>query len=339
MANAKLSELRKKIRPFEDADDKASSKQMVNTLPPFFALWVLAYLSLSISVWITIPIAIIAAGFLVRVFIIFHDCCHGSFFKNRKLNNFVGTVTGILTMFPYSKWKREHAIHHATSSNLNKRGTGDVWIMTVDEYLNSSALQRLQYRLYRNPIVMFGLGPIYMLFITNRMNRKDAKKAERRNTYLTNVSILGVSLLLIWLIGFYAFFVIQFTIMFVAGMAGIWLFYVQHQFEDSYFEDESEWDYVKAAIDGSSYYKLPRVLQWLTGNIGYHHVHHLSPKVPNYHLETVHEQTPPLQQATTITLRSSLKSIKFRLYDERKKTFVSFKEIKQIMRQNQTVNY
>ncbi|WP_188208166.1 fatty acid desaturase [Alkalibacillus aidingensis] len=338
MANRKLSELRKKIKPFEDADTRASSRQLLNTVIPFLVLWFLAYQSLSISVWLTVLLSVVAAGFVIRVFIIFHDCCHGSFFKNRKLNHLVGTITGVITMFPYQKWKREHAIHHATSSNLNKRGTGDVWIMTVDEYINSSPLKRLQYRLYRNPLIMFGLGPMYLFLVTNRMNRKDAKKQERWNTYLTNLSIVGLSLCLIWLVGFYAFFIIQFTILIVSGSLGIWLFYVQHQFEDSYFEDESDWDYVKAAIDGSSYYKLPRVLQWITGNIGYHHVHHLSPKVPNYHLETVHEQTPPLQEATTITIKSSLKSINFRLYDEEKKTFVSFHSIKHLLKDHQPIN-
>ena len=329
MANKKLAQLKKHIKPFENPDTKASVWQLVNTLPPFFLLWYLAYEAISVSLILSIALSILAGGFVVRVFIIFHDCCHGSFFKNRKVNHFVGTVSGILTMFPYEKWKREHSIHHATSSNLDKRGTGDVWIMSVEEYKKASKLERLQYRLYRNPFIMFVLGPLYLFLITNRMNRKDARRKERRNTYLTNVSIIGITALLIWAIGWSSFLIVQLPIMFVAGSLGIWLFYVQHQFEDSYFEDEADWDYVKAAIDGSSYYKLPRVLQWITGNIGYHHVHHLSPKVPNYNLEQVHESTPPLQQATTITVGSSLKSIRFRLYDEESKTFVHFKEIKE----------
>ena len=329
MANKKLAQLKKHIKPFENPDTKASVWQLVNTLPPFFLLWYLAYEAISVSLILSIALSILAGGFVVRVFIIFHDCCHGSFFKNRKVNHFVGTVTGILTMFPYEKWKREHSIHHATSSNLDKRGNGDVWIMSVEEYKKASKLERLQYRLYRNPFIMFVLGPLYLFLITNRMNRKDARRKERRNTYLTNVSIIGITALLIWAIGWSSFLIVQLPIMFVAGSLGIWLFYVQHQFEDSYFEDEADWDYVKAAIDGSSYYKLPRVLQWITGNIGYHHVHHLSPKVPNYNLEQVHESTPPLQQATTITVGSSLKSIRFRLYDEESKTFVHFKEIKE----------
>ncbi|WP_332692824.1 fatty acid desaturase [Halalkalibacter lacteus] len=334
MSKQQLTQLKTSIAPFEKSDTKSSLKQIMNTIPPFFLLWFLAYQSLSVSIWLTLALAVVAAGFVVRIFIIFHDCCHGSFFKNKKLNNILGTITGIITMFPYEKWKREHSIHHATSSNLDKRGTGDVWIMTVDEYAAASFKERLSYRLYRNPLVMFGLGPIYLFLILNRLNRKDAKKKERLNMYVINVSIVAVYSLLIWTIGWQAFLIIQAPILLVSGSLGIWLFYVQHQFEDSYFEDEKEWDYVKAAVDGSSYYKLPKILQWVTGNIGYHHVHHLSPRVPNYNLEKAHESTPPLQKATTITISSSLKSIRFRLYDEKSKTFVSFKKGKHYLPQS-----
>ncbi|KIL50023.1 fatty acid desaturase [Jeotgalibacillus soli] len=331
MSKQKTAQLRKSVAPFEKTDMKSSIKQIINTIPPFFLLWFLAYQSLSISIWLTLALAVVAAGFVVRIFIIFHDCCHGSFFKNKKANNLLGTITGIITMFPYEKWKREHSIHHATSSNLDKRGTGDVWVMTVDEYVAASSKKRLAYRLYRNPIVMFGLGPLYLFFISNRLNRKDARRKERMSMYIINLSIVAIYALLIWAIGWQAFLIVHGPIMFVSGALGIWLFYVQHQFEDSYFEDETEWDYVKAAVDGSSYYKLPKVLQWVTGNIGYHHVHHLSPRVPNYNLEKAHESTPPLHQATTITMGSSLKSIRFRLYDEKRKTFVSFKEVKHLL--------
>ncbi|RPF50631.1 fatty acid desaturase [Aquisalibacillus elongatus] len=340
MGHTKLAQLKQHIKRFEQSDTKASVWQMVNTIPPLFLFWYLAYASLSVSVWLSLACSIIAAGFVVRTFIIFHDCCHGSFLKNRKINHIVGTITGIITMFPYEKWKREHSIHHATSSNLDKRGTGDVWIMTVNEYVKASKMERLQYRLYRNPFVMFVLGPIHMLLISNRKNRKDAKSKEIKNTYFTNVAIVVLWGALIALVGWQSFLMIQLPVMFVSGMLGIWLFYVQHQFEDSYFEDEEQWDYVKAAIDGSSYYKLPRVLQWITGNIGYHHVHHLSPKVPNYYLENVHESTPELQDATTITVKTSLKSIRFRLFDEDHKKFVSFREVKPLLQESkQKVNF
>lgn len=320
--------LRKQIAPFEKSNVKTSVKQLVNTILPFILLWVAAYYSLEISYWLSLVLSIIASGFVIRIFIIFHDCCHQSFFKSRKANDVLGTITGIITLFPYEKWKRDHSIHHATSSNLNKRGTGDIWIMTVEEYVNASFWVRLQYRLYRNPLVMFGLGPAYLFLVSNRFNRKGARKKERVNTYVTNVSVIVLYTLLCLAIGWQAFLMIQLPIMFVSGLLGIWLFYVQHQFEDSYFEEEENWDYVKAAIDGSSYYKLPKLLQWVTGNIGFHHVHHLSPKVPNYYLEKAHDSTPPLQQATTITIRSSLKALRFRLWDESSKTFVGFHEAK-----------
>ena len=331
MSREKTLALRKNVKPFENSELKKSIFQLINTVPPFFIIWFLAYLSLDISVWLTVALSIVAAGFVIRTFIIFHDCTHGSFFKNKKANNIIGTITGVISLFAYEKWKREHNIHHATSGNLDKRGVGDIWMMTVEEYLAATPMRRLTYRLYRNPIVMFGFGPALLFLVSNRINRKGAPAKERNNTYLINISIIVIYSLMIWLIGWQAFAIIQGTILFVAGALGIWLFYVQHQFEDSYFEDESEWDYIKAAIEGSSYYKLPKVLQWVTGNIGFHHVHHLSPRVPNYNLERAHDSTPPLQKATTIDVRTSLQSIHFRLFDEANKSFVTFKEIKHLL--------
>jgi len=332
MSKQKQAQLRKSVQPFAKPDTIASIKQLINTILPFVILWFLAYKSLSLSIWLTVPLLVLASGFVIRVFIIFHDCTHGSFFRNVKANRIIGTLTGIITLFAFEKWKRNHSIHHATSSNLDKRGTGDVWVMTVDEYTSASFWKKIAYRLYRNPIIMFGFGPLYLYLISNRFNRKGARKRERMNTYLINASIIVLYGFIIWLIGWQSFLIIQLPILFIAGSLGIWLFYVQHQFEDSYFENEDEWDFVKAAVDGSSYYKLPKVLQWLTGSIGFHHVHHLSPRVPNYKLEEAHEKTPPLQQATTITLRSSLKAIRFRLYDEETKTFVNFQEVKKLIK-------
>jgi len=336
MSKEKIAQLRKHVSPFEKADVKKSVRQMINTILPFLAAWFLAYQALDISVFLTIPLAIVAAGFVVRMFIIFHDCTHGSFFKNRKANNIVGTIMGVLTLFPYEKWKREHSIHHASSGNLDKRGVGDIWVMTIEEYVEASKWTSLQYRLYRNPLVMFGLGPLYLILITSRFNRKDARKKERINTHVINASLVVLYAGMIALVGWQAFLIVQGITMFTAGLLGIWLFYVQHTFEDSYFEDESEWDYVKAAIEGSSYYELPRVLQWVTGNIGFHHVHHLSPRVPNYNLEQAHTSTPPLQRATTIGLFSSLKSLRYKLYDAKNKSFVTFRDIKHLLREPKT---
>lgn len=328
MSRHQIAGLRKRVSPFAASNPKTSIIQMINTIIPFISLWFLAYESLSISIWLTIPIAICASGFVIRIFIIFHDCAHLAFFKNKQVNRIIGTITGIITLFPYEQWKHEHSIHHATSSNLDKRGTGDVWIMTVKEYVAASWWKRFTYRLYRNPVVMFGLGPIFLYLIKNRFNRKGAKRKERLNTYLNNFAIAVLYTILIWAIGWQAFLIIQVPILLIAGSLGIWLFYVQHQFEDSYFESEDEWDFVKAAVDGSSYYKLPAVLQWITGSIGYHHVHHLIPRVPNYNLKAAHDATPELQHVTTITLATSIQSLYFRLYDEDNKTFIRFSELK-----------
>ena len=336
MSREKTAQLRKFIAPFEKADVKSSVRQLVNTIPPFILAWFLAYQALDVSIWLTIALSVVAAAFVIRTFIIFHDCTHGSFFKNKKANAIVGTITGIMTLFAYEKWKREHSIHHASSGNLDKRGVGDIWVMTIEEYVEASKWERFKYRMYRNPLVMFGFGPLFLVLISSRFNRKDARKKERNNTYLINISLVVIYSLLIWAIGWQAFLIVQGTTMFIAGAFGIWLFYVQHTFEDSYFEDENEWDYVKAAVEGSSYYQLPKVLQWVTGNIGFHHVHHLSPRVPNYNLEKAHESTPPLQQATTINIKSSLKSLRYKLYDAPNKTFVTFGDIKHLLGNSKT---
>jgi acyl-lipid omega-6 desaturase (Delta-12 desaturase) len=328
MTKEKQKVLRKQVAPYEKSNTKASIWQLINTVVPFIILWILAYQCLSISYFLTLGISVIAAGFMVRMFIIFHDCCHHSFFKNRTTNKILGTITGILTSFPFSRWQHEHSVHHATSSNLDKRGTGDIWMMTVEEYKAASFWKRLSYRLYRNPIVMFGLGPIYVFLLQNRFNRKGARLKERLNTYLTNVSIIALGGLISWAIGWESFLLVEGPIFLIAGSLGIWLFYVQHTFEDSYFEGDTDWEYVRAAVEGSSFYKLPRLLQWLTGNIGYHHVHHLSPRVPNYMLEEVHNNTIPLQNVPTITLATSLSSLKFHLWDEQRKKFVGFRDIK-----------
>lgn len=212
-----------------------------------------------------------------------------------------------------------------------------MWLLTVDEYTASSLIRRISYRFYRNPLTMLLLGPIGVFLVQYRLNVKGARRKERMNTYLTNICLVGLYALLCWAIGWQAFVMLQAPMFLLSGSLGIWLFYVQHQFEDSYFENQDEWSYLKAAVDGSSYYKLPKLLQWITGNIGFHHVHHLSPKVPNYNLEKAHNAIPPLQKATTITIKSSLKSLNHRLWDEHNKTFVGFKEIKHLVKHRESV--
>ncbi|QBJ70195.1 fatty acid desaturase [Bacillus anthracis] len=311
--------------------------QLINTVVPFIILWYLAYKSLSVSYLLAVVPSLLAAGFMTRIFIIFHDCTHYSFFKSRRANRIVGTCMGVLTLFPFDQWGHDHAIHHATSGNLDKRGTGDIWTLTVDEYVAAPLRLRLAYRLYRNPFVMFGLGPIYVFLLKNRFNRKGARQKERMNTYLTNIIIVAVVAILCWAIGWQSFLLVHGTIFLIAGSVGIWLFYVQHTFEDSYFEEDRDWEYVKAAVEGSSFYKLPKILQFLTGNIGFHHVHHLSPRVPNYKLEEAHNNTLPLKNVPTITLATSLRSLRFRLWDEKSNNFVSFKDVKNIIKSNVSV--
>ncbi|QWH06967.1 fatty acid desaturase [Bacillus mycoides] len=329
--------LKKQVAPFEKSTAKKSVWQIINTVVPFIILWYLAYKSLSVSYWLALVPAVLAAGFMTRVFIIFHDCTHHSFFKSRRVNRIVGTCMGVLTLFPFDQWGHEHSVHHATSGNLDKRGTGDIWTLTVNEYLAAPFRLRLAYRLYRNPLVMFGLGPIYVFLLKNRFNRKGARKKERMNTYLTNVLIVALVGLLCWALGWQSFLLVHGSIFLIAGSIGIWLFYVQHTFEDSYFEEDKDWEYVKAAVEGSSFYKLPKILQFLTGNIGFHHVHHLSPRVPNYKLEEAHNNTLPLKNVPTITLATSLRSIRFRLWDEQNNNFVSFKDVKKLVKNNVSI--
>lgn len=316
---------KKDLEPYQTADLRKSSWQLANTILPFLILWTLAYLGFFVSPWIAIALTIPAAGFLVRTFIIFHDCTHHSFFKNQRANDIVGIITGILTFFPYHQWKYEHNVHHASNGNLNRRGAGDIWTLTVDEYLSASPRKRLWYRIYRNPLVLFGLGPIYLLLIQYRFNRKGAGRKERLNTYVTNGVFIGIVWLLCWTLGWEPFLLIEGMILYLSAMLGIWLFYVQHQFEDSYFEKAENWNYVSAALQGSSFYKLPKVLQWITGNIGFHHIHHLGPRVPNYNLQNLHDSHLYLQKVPAIGLLSSLRSLNYRLWDEENKRFLGFR--------------
>lgn len=300
--------------------------QLLNSVGPYAVLWYVSAKVLPYSVLFAVLLAVLASGFFIRIFIIFHDCGHHSFCPRRKMNEWIGMITGLLTFFPYHKWRYEHARHHATNGKLTQRGTGDIWILTVDEYQSLSRVRQLAYRLYRNPLVLLGLGPLFVL-VKARLNRKGAPKRERWNTYLTNVLLLISLTISAIVMGWVAVLIIQGTILYVAGIIGVWLFYVQHQFEHGYFEDDEQWSYVNAALKGSSYYKLPVLLQWFTGNIGFHHVHHLEPRIPNYGLQAAHERNPLLQTVPQINLSQSLGALRYRLWDEKNKRFISFPHI------------
>lgn len=307
--------------------------QLVNTLVPYAGLWVLMYWCLSVSWWLVVPLAVLAGGFLVRTFIIFHDCGHGSFFKSSRANHIWGAITGVLTFTPYYHWRWEHAIHHSSSGDLDRRGTGDVWTLTVQEYLESSRWRRFAYRLARNPVVLFVIAPIVLFVFWQRLPNPKAGWRERFSVYWTNLALLLMMGAMSWVFGWKAYLLIQLITVAVAGSTGIWLFYVQHQFEGVYWERNDKWDYAAAALKGSSFYKLPRLLQWFSGNIGFHHIHHLSPRIPNYHLEKCHESEPLFQSVKAVTLFGSLKSFTFRLWDEQRGRLVGYGHLRQLRRQ------
>lgn len=303
--------------------------QLCNTLIPLVALWVVAWWMLQFSFWLAVPFMILASGFTVRSFIIFHDCGHQAFFRSRRANDFWGRITGVLTFTPYYYWHASHARHHATSGNLDKRGFGDVWMMTLEEYKASSRSMRFRYRLYRHPIVMFLLGPFFITLMSHRLVRPGSSRRERNSVWLTNISVVLLAAVVSWLIGWKAYLLIQCLTLFFALVAGVWLFYVQHQFEGVYWEREDDWDFVTASLEGGSFYHLPKVLAWFSGNIGYHHVHHLNPRIPNYNLPKCHHEIPKLQQIKPVRLITSLKSLRFRLWDEQRSRMVGFGALKQ----------
>lgn len=304
--------------------------QIVDTLVPYGLLWYFMYLCAPVSWWLIPPLAVLAGGLLVRVFIIFHDCGHGSFFKSRLANDIVGFLAGLLTFTPYYHWRWEHSVHHGAAGDLDRRGTGDVWTMTVQEYLESSRWKKFAYRLARNPVVLFVIAPIYLFVIRQRFSSANAKPRERQSVHAMNLALLGLAVGLSLLYGIKTYLLIQLMVLMVAGSAGVWLFYVQHQFEGVYWERGEDWSFVQSALQGSSFYKLPRVLQWFSGNIGFHHIHHLSPRIPNYNLEKCHKADPLFQQVKPVKLFSSLKSLNFRLWDEKRKRLVGFGHLRKI---------
>ena len=323
-----VSEWKKLVEDFQKPNRNAATLQVVNTLLPLAGIWVALYFVYPVS-WILAGVLAILGGlFLVRAFIIFHDCGHGSFFKNKKANDILGFITGMLTFTPYHHWKWEHAVHHATTGDLDRRGIGDVWTLTVKEYLASSRTTRLNYRLVRNPFILFVFAPLFLFFVLERFPSKKSKPRERRSVMVMNLALLTWGIGMSAIFGFLPWLFLQLIMMSVAGCSGVWLFYVQHQFEDAYWEETKNWDFTTAAMEGSSYYKLPKVLQWFSGNIGFHHIHHLNPMIPNYNLEKCHHSDPFFRNAPELNIRTSLRSIKYRLWDEDNGKMISFRDLK-----------
>lgn len=304
--------------------------QLVSSLGIFSVLWILMYYCMQWSYLLVLLFAIPAGGMVIRIFIMFHDCCHGSFFSSRHANNFWGRVLSVLVITPYHCWRYEHALHHAHAGNLDKRGHGDLWLLTVNEYLTAPLWKRFIYRTYRNPLMFFLITPpIYFLLLIRFPQWFMCSKPRQKNSiHLTNIAIAAVFFSMSMLIGARVFFAIEIPVIVVASWIGVWLFSIQHNFEQSQWYSHSDWDSVKISLRHSSYYKLPRVLQWFTGNIGFHHVHHMDARIPNYYLPSVHQSHPLLKAVQSVTFWNSLKAMRLHLWDEEKQKLVGFCELK-----------
>ncbi len=312
------------IAKYTQPDWGRSIWQVANSFIPYILLVIAMYFSLNISYWLTLALAIPAGGFMIRIFIIFHDCGHGSYFPSRQANSIVGFLAGLITFAPYNHWNHKHAIHHATSGDLDRRGMGDVWTLTVKEYQETSKQERFHYQIFRNPVLMLVIGPLYMFLIYNRFVTGKATARERHYVYATNMALLAIIIVATLTIGFKAYVLIQLPILMIGGSAGVWLFYVQHQFDGVYWSRHEDWNFEDAAVEGSSFYKLPKILQWFSGNIGFHHVHHLSSRIPNYYLESCHKEIPQFRNIKPLTFRNSLKCFTYRLWDEENNRLVGY---------------
>jgi acyl-lipid omega-6 desaturase (Delta-12 desaturase) len=315
------------VSKYNKPDPVKSWWQIINSLGAYVILWVVMIKTIEVSYWLTLLLSVFAAGLLVRIFIIFHDCGHGSFFRSKRLSTVIGIITGLVVFTPYHKWHHDHYIHHHTVGNLDKRGTGDVKTLTVNEYLKLSRWQRFSYRFYRNPVFLFGVAPILIFVILQRIPDSNRPLKERLFVHLTTVVLIVVIASLMVITGWKTFIMIQLPILYIATVHGVWLFYIQHQYRHVLWTDTKNWDYKSTALQGSSMFKLPWLLNWFTGNIGYHHIHHLSPLIPNYNLKKCYNENPLFQEIKPITFYSAFESLFLRLWDERKKELIRFNEI------------
>jgi omega-6 fatty acid desaturase (delta-12 desaturase) len=318
---------REALAPYARPRVSRSLLDLATSVVPYLALSVAMYFALGVSYLLVLVLAIPASGFLVRTFILFHDCSHGSFLPSRRANLWLGTVLGLFVYSPFLRWRHDHAVHHATSGDLDRRGGGDVRTLTVSEYLALPARGRLGYRLFRNPVIMFGIGPIVALLIGPRLVARSARPRMRRSVIGTNIALAALVAALCLLLGWRDYLLVQAPTVLLAGSAGIWLFYVQHQFEDAYWENAESWSYADAALRGSSYLKLPKVLQFFSGNIGLHHVHHLSARIPNYNLQRAHDENPIFHDVPTLSMRDGLHAVRLKLWDEDRGRLVTFAEV------------
>ena len=314
------------IAPFARADRGRAILDLTTSFVPYLIGWALMYLALDISYFLVLALAIPTAGFLQRIFIVFHDCTHGSFAPGKRANAWIGRVAGLFVFSPFGAWRHSHAMHHASAGDLDRRGDGDVPTLTVAEYAARSRKGRLAYRLFRNPAIMFTIGPIWSLVIGPRIWSRDQRPRIRHSVQLTNLALASTIAAVCFLIGWQNFVLIQGPLLLIAGAAGVWLFYVQHQYEDVYWERTDSWNYANAALQGSSYLRLPQPLQFFTGNIGLHHVHHLSAKVPNYNLQRAHDSCELFHTVPQLTIRDGLQATRLKLWDEDAGRLVTFAE-------------
>jgi omega-6 fatty acid desaturase (delta-12 desaturase) len=315
---------REVLAPYARPHLGRSLLDIATSLVPYLVLTVVMYVALDVSYVIVLALAIPAAGFLIRTFIVFHDCAHGSFLPSKRANAWLGVAAGLLVFESFLNWRHSHAVHHATAGDLDRRGVGDVLTLTVAEYHGSSRRRRLGYRLFRNPLVMFGLGPIYGMILQPRLVSRSARPRIRRSVIATNVALALLIGALCLLVGWREYLLVQGPTTLIAGAAGVWLFYVQHQFEDTYWQNAGDWSYADAALRGSSHLRLPKVLQFFTGNIGLHHVHHLSTRVPNYNLQRAHDENPVFHAVPTLSLWDGLRAVRLKLWDEERRRLVTF---------------
>jgi omega-6 fatty acid desaturase (delta-12 desaturase) len=320
---------RKVLAPYKRPSARAATVQLLDTALPFAFLWYLMLLSLAVSYALTLALAVPTGFLFIRLFILQHDCGHGSFFPSRAANNVAGSLLGVVTLFPYGYWRRTHAIHHATSGNLERRELGDVKTYTVREYLGFTPMRRWRYRLYRHPLVLLGLGPAYQFVLKHRFpfDIPWAWKREWASVLWTNAGIAVIYGALAGALGWRTVVLVQLPVVLVAGAVGVFLFYVQHQFEEAYWEHDEAWDFYRAGVHGSSFFDLPRPLHWLTANIGYHHIHHLASLIPNYRLAQCFRDNPGLQQVTRLTLWQGLRCLRLKLWDEETRTLVGFEAV------------
>lgn len=325
-SNLPSEDLPRTLSVYARSNSRKAIIQVVDTFLPFLFLWALMLWMAGegISYWLILVVAVLTAGFQVRIFILFHDCCHGSFFESKRANRILGYIAGIVNFTPFEQWRRAHAIHHETVGDLDRRGVGDIWLLTVEEYLTSPRWKQIAYRIVRNPAAILLLGPFIVFLVTQRFFRTTDHRRERISVVVTDIAIALVIVAASLTVGFWTYVLIQGPVMLVAGAAGIWLFYVQHQYDGVYWARHAEWNRLRAATQGSSYYQLPRVLRWFTGDIGLHHLHHVHDRIPNYTLHRCFDDVPELQQVKPLTLRGSLKCMKLNLWDEKNEKLVSF---------------